>query len=99
MQVPSVSPAQVPLLRGEFVPAVELAQLPAVGNGGVPSASGAMSPVGTFSTAQQTFTGKTTRSNCVVDGVVREHEGLAEHLLRPSISDDETGGLDVGAHL
>jgi len=55
--------------------------------------------VGTFSTAQQTFTGKTTRSNCVVDGVVREHEGLAEHLLRPSISDDETGGLDVGVRL
>jgi hypothetical protein len=47
---------------------------------------------GTFTTATQTFDGKTAETNCSVTGKVLEHEGLVEHLLRPA-----TGGEDGGA--
>jgi hypothetical protein len=50
---------------------------------------------GTFTTANQTFDGTTSQTNCSVTGRVLEHEGLVEHLLRPALGDEDGGGRDA----
>lgn len=49
---------------------------------------------GTFTNTTQIFDGTTTRTDCSLTGQNREHEGLAEHLLRNSITDDDDGGAE-----
>lgn len=50
---------------------------------------------GRFTTANQTFDGTTSQNNCSVTGKVLEHEGLVEHLLRPALGDEESGGREA----
>lgn len=49
---------------------------------------------GTFVNTTQIFDGSTTRTDCSLTGQNREHEGLAEHLLRNSITDEDDGGAE-----
>ena len=49
---------------------------------------------GSFTNTTQIFDGSTTRTDCSLTGQNREHEGLAEHLLRSSITDDDDGGAE-----
>lgn len=49
---------------------------------------------GSFTNTTQIFDGTTTRTDCSLTGQNREHEGLAEHLLRNSITDDDDGGAE-----
>lgn len=49
---------------------------------------------GTYTNSTQIFDGSITRSDCSLVGQVREHENVAEYLLRDSISDDEDGGFN-----
>ncbi len=49
---------------------------------------------GTYTNSTQIFDGSTSRSDCSLVGQVREHENVAENLLRDSISDDEDGGFN-----
>ena len=47
---------------------------------------------GSYVNKTQMFDGSITRTDCSLVGQVREHENVAEYLLRDAISDDEDGG-------
>ncbi len=48
---------------------------------------------GSYTNSTQIFDGSSTRTDCSLVGQVREHENVAENLLRDSISEDEDGGF------
>jgi len=54
---------------------------------------------GTFTTANQTFEGTTSQTNCTVTGKVFEHEGLVEHLLRAAHGLEDGGGMYAGTRM
>ena len=54
---------------------------------------------GTFTTANQTFEGTTSQTNCAVTGKVLEHEGLVEHLLRAAHGLEDGGGMYAGTRM
>jgi hypothetical protein len=54
---------------------------------------------GTFDMSTKTFTGTITHDKCTATGVVREYEGIVEHLLRNAITEDETGGNNPNTRL
>ena len=54
---------------------------------------------GAFTTANQTFEGTTSQTNCTVTGKVLEHEGMVEHLLRAAQGLEDGGGMNAATRM